>query len=338
MTSTPDEAASAALTLLATFCTRILPGTVRRIASWKRLPRGALAELQAEVRQELAIDCLEHGALVVALSPAQRHARWMRLAERWIYRQHVSRRGAAMPHDAPAPPGACFPAAPLPEPEFVPLANGRTNLTATAARSGLRVKRLQRQLEQWARHLGCDAAHDAFWRARLAEALAGLGADLLRDRGQVRLLPRRRHAPDPEGRLQRLRRLSARFHVRPSTAPERSLLRRWLRQRDLDGKAPRRLLAAAATLAPHDAAAWLWLFEACLADGDVAAAAAAVRQCRRLAAPLPLADALARARLLEARGRLRAATALLHRAAARHPRHRTLALVAADVAAELSRR
>lgn len=338
MTSTPDEAASAALALLATFCTRILPGTVRRIAAWKRLPRGALADLRAEVQQELAIDCLEHTALVTMLSPAQRHARWMRLAERWIYRHRVSRRWAAMPGDTPAPAGACFPAPPLPVPDLVSLANGRTNLTATAARSGQRVKRLQRQLEQWARRLGCDAEHDAFWRARLAEALTGLGADLLRDRGLVHLLPRPRRQPDPGGRLLRLRRLSARFHVRPSTAPERSLLRAWLRQAELDDKAPRRLLAAAVTLAPHAAAARLWLFEACLAEGDVAAAAAAVRRCRQLAAPPALAATLARARLLEVRGRVAAAAALLRRAAGRHPRNRTLAQVATDVARALSRR
>jgi hypothetical protein len=40
------------------------------------------------------------------------------------------------------------------------------------------VKRLQQRLEAWARRLGCDAEHDAFWRARLAEALTGLAADL----------------------------------------------------------------------------------------------------------------------------------------------------------------
>ena len=259
----------------------------------------------------------------------------MRLAERWIYRHHVSRRPAAIPDDAPAPAGACTAAAPLPVPDLVSLANGRSNLTATAARSGQRVKRLQRQLESWARRLGCDAEHDAFWRARLAEALTGLAADLLRDRGQVALVPRARHRPDPTGRLLRLKRLSARFHVRPSTALERSLLRQWLRHPPLDERAPARLLAAAVTLAPHDASTWLWLFEAAIADRDLAAASTAVWRCRQLAAPRPAATLLARARLLEARGRLPAAAALLTRAAARLPREPTLARIAADVARTL---
>src|SRR5262249_920536 len=104
----------------------------------------------------------------------------------------------------------------------------------------------------------------------------------------------------------------------PGRAPPPAALRRGPGRATAAGGRPRareergrgRLLAAAVALAPHDAAAWLWLFEACVVDGDLAAAASAVRRCRHHAAPRPAAAVLARARLLEMRGRLGAAAAL----------------------------
>lgn len=333
MVSEDDAVRARALTLLHGFCARLLPGTVRRIAAWKRLPRAGLRELEAEVAQELAVDCLEHARQIVALPPAARHARWMRAAERWIYRQRVARRGCELGPDlaAPAIPAAAAPPPGLPE--LVALGNGRSNLTATAARTGVRVRTLQRRLGTLARELGCDAAHDAFWRRRLVEALTGLAVDLLRDRGGLLLLPRPRPAPDPAARRQRLRRLQARFQVRPATLPERTLLRRWVRADRLDGSAPRQLLVAALQLDPGHAAAWLWLFEACVAGSDLRAAAQALRRARQLAAPPRLAVALARARLLEARGRTGRALAALGRAAQRWPGERALAAVAAQLVA-----
>ena len=80
------------------------------------------------------------------------------------------------------------------------------------------VRELRRRVDGLAKRLGENAERRAFWRARLAEALTGLAADLLRDHDLVQLLPRARRRPDPAGRLQRLRGLLAHFPIRPSTS------------------------------------------------------------------------------------------------------------------------
>jgi len=315
------------------FCQRILPGIVRRFASWKRLPRSCQSDLLEELRQELVADCLEHAPQVVVMPTRVRHGRWLRMAERFAYRNFVTtRRHTGIVAELVARPEPCL--VPLPAPDSVDtLANGRSNLHRTAKHRGIDERILRRQLEHLAERLGADDRHRAFWRARLAEALTGLAADLLRDRDQVHLLPRERARADPAGRLRRLRRMLVHFHIRPSTRRERQILRRWLRRPTLDHAAPRRLLEAAVTLAPFDRATWLWLFEACLVDADHRAAAAALRKCRQVAAPTAAASTLARARLLEARGRPQRAIAAVARAARRWPRDATLARVAASLAA-----
>ena len=80
-----------ALALLEVFCKRILPGAIRRIAAWKGLSRGQIPDLTDELRQELAVDCLLHADTVVQLAAPQRHSRWMRAAERWIYHHRLGR-------------------------------------------------------------------------------------------------------------------------------------------------------------------------------------------------------------------------------------------------------
>jgi hypothetical protein len=333
MSETRDDA----LTHWRQFCSRILPGIVRRIAAWKRLTRTEQGELVEELQQELAADCLEHAALIAAQPPRERHGRWIRIVERFTYRNYVvARRHVACPSELAreAEPAIGVPATELPPLER--LANGRRNLRGTAARWGTDERALRTRLDAVAEGLGADHEHRAFWRARLAEALTGLAADLLRDRGEVHLVPRARRRPDPAGRMRRIRRMLVHFHVRPSTLRERTILRRWLWPRaSQPSDAPRQLLEAAATLAPGDRATWLWLFEARLAAGDLRGAAAAVRRCRELGAPVT-ASALARARLLEARGRPARAVQLVQRAARRWPRDRALARVAAELAASVA--
>lgn len=314
------------------FCSCLLPGTVRRIAAWRRLPRANHADLQAELQQELAADCLEHAEQIVGQPPAVRHGRWMRLAERFIYRHCI-----ATPRP-PAPPGTGQePAGPCEAPELpfaddlVTLRNGRRNLRRTAAGRGVNERSLRCHLDRLAERLGADGEHRAFWRQRLAEALTGLAADLLRDRGQVHLLARARRRPDPAGRLRRLRRMAVHFHIRPATLQERSILRRWLRPGAVAGDgAPRQLLESAAALDPGAGAVWLWLFEACLVERDLRAAARALRLGRHFAAAPGAACTLARARLLQTRGRPDAARALVRRGARRWPRERSLRTVAAQ--------
>jgi hypothetical protein len=188
------------------------------------------------------------------------------------------------------------------------LQNGRANLAATAAAAGRGRRAVRRELQHWADHAGRDGAYHGFWRRRAAEALTGLAADLLRERGRLWLAPRPRPTPAPDHRLRRLRRVASRFVVQPGTLDERRRLRRWTKAPRLGPEAPRQLLEDAVALAPHDTAAWLWLFEACLDADDRSGAAHALRQARRLAEPERMPLLLARARLLEARGRWPAAT------------------------------
>ncbi|MCU0863872.1 MAG: hypothetical protein MUC36_08780 [Planctomycetes bacterium] len=323
-----ESARSAALAMWEVFCRQILPGTLRRIMVWKSVPRARLPELLAEVQQELAVDTLEHAELIATLPLRSRHLRWMRLASRWLYRHWQVRRQEPALAEEPAtsnPPTELVPTDLPPVPSVVLLQNGRTNLAASAAVSGRGRREVGRELRRWAEAVGRDGAYHGFWRRRTAEALTGLAADLLRDHGRVLLAPRPRAAPDPDHRLRRLRRLASRFVVQPGTRDERSTLRRWTKAPRLGPDAPRQLLEDAVALAPHDTAAWLWLFEACLGDGDLRAAARALRQARLLGEPERMALLLARARLLEARGRWPAACALLQRARQRWPHDQVLA-------------
>ena len=325
-----DPIRQQALTHWQTFCTYILPRTVRRIVAWKRLSPRRQAELREELRQELAADCLANAAQVVEQPLLVRHGRWLRLAERYVYRHYVAVPRQAGPDDPHAEAPVTGPAPDVPEPpELASFGNGRRNLLRSARQLGLDVRELRRRVDGLAKRLGENAERRAFWRARLAEALTGLAADLLRDHDLVQLLPRARRRPDPAGRLQRLRGLLAHFPIRPSTSKERAILRQWLKRPDFGSAAPRQLLAAATGLAPTHTATWLWLFEACLADGDLRAAARALRRGRQQAPPAVAATTLARARLLEARGRAARAMALVQRSAQRWPRDATLREVAA---------
>jgi len=324
-----------ALALLEVFTKRILPGAIRRIAAWKGITRGQIPDLTDEVRQELAVDCLSHTDTVVQLPTAQRHARWLRTAERWIYHHRVGRsKNTAMP-DTPLPARSHAVAAEADlasRPNVVVMGNGRLNLAASAASDGKEARRLRKELELLATELGCDEQYLAFWRLRLAEALTGLAADLLRDRGAVRLLARHHPAPDPRGRLRRIRRIAAHFRVRATTREVRAVLCHWVRRPRLDAHAPRRLLEHSTGLHPTAAAPWLWLFEACLAEADLGAALRAIRK-GRFAGADRIAITLARARLLEARDQWPAATALIRRARDRWPRDARLARIQAAIKA-----
>ena len=217
--------------------------------------------------------------------------------------------------------------------DMVSLHNGRRNLGATAARHGMRVRELHRAIDDHAAAAGHDDDHYAFWRQRAAEALTGLAADLLRESSQLVLLSRRRRQPDPVARLLRLKHVAQRFPVRPVTRSVRVVLQPWVRRPRLDERSPRRLLAAALRLTPQSAAAWLWLFEACICDGDLAAAARALRQAQHCPTPPRGSIALARARLLEGRGRPQAALALVRRAHRRWRCDRSLSAVVQQLTA-----
>ena len=128
-------------------------------------------------------------------------------------------------------------------------------------------------------------------------------------------MPRARARPDPTARLRRIERALAmlRASVLP---PALARLVRGTRERRLE---PLALLADAHALWPEHPAIPMWTFEAAVAAREPAAAARALRAARRLGAGrVPLV--LARARLLELRGREQVARRLLARALRRHPR------------------
>lgn len=321
-----------ALIHLEHFCSRILPGTVRRIASWKQLRSGQLPDLLDEIRQELAVDCLENAVVVSLLPTAERNARWMRFAERFVYHQFVRGRAEEVHEHIPAPPTGPSLQQPLVS-LGVALTNGRWNMTRSAEHSGRRMVNLRRDLDRLVSELGCDVDYDAFWRARLAEAMTGLAADLLRERGVVQPLPRARKAPDPRARLRRIRSIGARFRVRYGTLDVRRMLRPWIRTAVFEDDTPLRLLINAVTLAPYAASGWMWMFEANIARRDVRAALRSIRRARYCRDRARTGITLARARVLEARGRLPAAFALLRRATKRWPRDTRLRAALASATA-----
>ncbi|MGE3173562.1 MAG: hypothetical protein AB7O97_13140 [Planctomycetota bacterium] len=337
-----DGPATAALAALEPFVRRLLPAQLHRHAQRRRLPPGDRRELLDDLHQELRLDCLLHPTAIAALDERERHQRWFRLAERWLYRQR--RRGEEVAEDLDwLAGGAAVGDAPAPEASaaLLPAAvhrrlvavqrrserhrNGRCNLTATAARLGLGRRELRGLWAEVASHLGYDDAFLAFWQRRLAEALCGLAADLLRDQGALCLLPRARALPDPEGRLRRIRRIRAALSVRPVPFALRRMLAQVLRRRS--APTPAGLLAAAAALHPSGTVR-LWQFEAAVLERDWADAARALRAARVAGCgdDLAVALVLARARLLQVRGRDDAALQLLRRAsdrrAGREPRLR----------------
>lgn len=324
----PPPLPTLALELLEPFSQHILPGTVRRIAAWRHLPRSTSLDHLQELRQELALDCLEHPQEIVELPAIERHRRWMRIADRWIHAQlrQVSRRRGLDPdevaaHDQPI-------AEDLPE---LPAAlranrlrNGRCNVSEAARVSTSSKHSLHLQLDALATRMGRGKRYVAFWNNRLGEAITGLAADQLILAGAVRVVARRRARPDPRGRINRLRRLQRSVPVWRHAMHLRRALRTVLPGPGVNPPSPRQLLEVAAELCPAAHATWLWLFEARIAEGDVLAAAAALRRARHAAEREATerwhaAHALARCRLREARGDFGGALRALDRACRRWP-------------------
>lgn len=322
---TPEESTrTEALELLTRFQRRILPGMLRRVAAWKGIPNPMLREWQEDVIQELAVDCLENARAVAELPDRERHARWMRRAEAVIYRLRQSRNKLTEIAEETAAPSRQ--AAPQPDvhlPELVTLNNGRTNVLASIRQSGQTRRGLRQQLDKLAAQLGWDDERLSFWRARVVEALTGLAADLLLAQGP--LLPLTCLGPPAlEKRRARLRQLSRRFPVQPSTRAIRAALRPWIRRNQDPEQPPRALLEQAVKLGPDSGPSWLWLFEACCQEDDADGAARAVWHASRCSQVAPAAIVLARARVFEMRGRLPSAIKLLQRARRQRPLDRVL--------------
>lgn len=337
------DSAAAALLLADHFTSRLLPQAMRRLAARRGLCRTQQRDLLEDAAQEIRVDALQHAAEIQALPATERHQRWFRATERFVYRQRLcAPRLAEGAEDLE-------PHSPLPTDLPVDLTqepwrslrehtqrhgNGRPNLKATAGRMRLPERHVRQLWERCTSQLGYDDQFLVFWGRRLAEALTGLAADLLRDGGHCHLLPQRREPPDPNGRRRRIRRIRRMLQVRPLPQHLRRAVALSLQDPADEASEPLRMLAAATTLAPDWSPAWLWRFEAALACDRVDDAIDSLAHARRLRADLP-ALALARARLLEARGQLPRACRLLQRAAKRWPDAR-LRSAARQVAAILA--
>lgn len=316
-----------ALALADHFTSRLLPQAIRRLSARRGLSRTQQRDLLEDAAQEIRLDALEHAQEICALSATARHQRWFRATERFVYRQRLCAprlTEATEGVEPPLPEDACALVDLTQEPwrslreHTQRHGNGRPNLKATAGRMRLPERQVRQLWERCTSQLGYDDQFLAFWGRRLAEALTGLAADLLRDAGACHLLPQRREPPDPHGRRRRIRRIRRMLQLRPLPPPLRRALALDVHERAQAATQPLRMLVQATALAPDWSAGWLWRFEAALACGQIADAASSLAEARRLRGDRP-ALALARARLLEAQGHLPRAGRLLQRAAQRWP-------------------
>jgi hypothetical protein len=314
-----------------------MPAAVRKLRSWQGLSPTQHSDLVADLSQEVAADFLAHRAAIEAMTVDQRHERWLRLVGRSHYRLRGrearcidgSARVDELVVDEPI--AATPPSLPASDAEFVEallqrgvrLKNGRLNEYITARSIGLSKLQLRRRGQRLIAALQADRDVE-FWRRRLAEALVGLAADVLRDRGLVVIHGEAARArPDPATRLRRVQRIRERLRFLPLSPALRRVLARY-GNRCIDPLDPARALSAARDLEPHAPPVHLWRFELAVVQRDPQRAARALILARRCGGD-PVAIVLARARLLELRGRLPAARALLLRARRRRdaPRLRT---------------
>ena len=273
------------------------------------------------MRQELALDCLEHAAEIVELEPRARTARWFRVVQAVHYRLCArgeratgSRRSAV---DSLEGGDLAASRVWLAEEDrwwldalreaSVLLDNGRINAMETARLLGVGRRDFRELWHHLAERLGFGDDYVAFWRRRLREALVQRAADLLRAAGSVQLFAERhRSAPDPSGSRRRIERIrSALGSLPPRPDIERAIAV------GVDRHAtPGQLLEHAAILEPGDPGVALWQFEIAIAHEDLDSATTSLAQARQLdTAPVPLI--LAEARLAEAtEGRDAAASVL----------------------------
>lgn len=323
------------LASLDAFLRAAMPAAVRKLRAWQGLSPIHHHDLVADLQQEVAADFIAHRAALEAMPKDERHERWLRLVGRSHYRLRgrearaidSSARLDEIAIDADGAAEAitdatreAVPALPRSEAEFaetliqhgVHLKNGRLNEYITARSIGLSKRQLRVRGQRLVAALRADRVVE-FWRRRLVESLIGLAADVLRDRAQVVILGEpSRVRPDPTARLRRIQRIRDRLRYLPAPAELRRVLARYGRKcRDpLD---PERALQAAAALDPSTPFVPLWSFELAIVRGDAARAAAAIAAARRCGGDR-ISIVLARARLLEVRGRIEAARLLLSRA------------------------
>lgn len=276
----------------------------------------------ADLRQEVVLDCLSHARKVAKLSPQERTQRWLRLAQNWV--RHTGRATQREEQDLLklAQATAREPCTTTSTPPQVPVLfrrtrKGRINFAASQGRSRRSEFRLRQQVRELVQAQELD--HEpSKWRRHLALALLGVAADRMVLAG---LVPGPQ-APDPEVRVQRLRRLRARI---PPDADQDATARiaTWYGAHDRALHAcPGELLAVACELAPDVGAAWLWRFEWHLATSERHLALRCLRRAQQVAGLDREAWALAFARYAEVARGPAAAARRLQRLALRCPGQR----------------
>lgn len=300
---------------------------LRRMHRWKGLHPGRHADVLQDLHQDLLLDCLEHGDTIAALSTQERNGRWFRLLEKRHYQLRLRDGRQTEPGISPdslvgGPREGLPPQLGTSERNLAHrlldaathLKNGRLNTGATAQRLGVHRRHVVAAWARMATALGYDRDYVDFWRRRLVEALVGLAADLLRDRLRLHIHgEEQRTRPDPRGRLRRIRHIRNQLSVRPVPADIRGVLSLFSGGGIGQRIAPEIALDAAERLDPANAGVQLWRFEAAVATGDLRHAARALWKARATEVE-PVRLVLARARLLEARGRPERAEAVLRRA------------------------
>ncbi len=309
---------------LAEFYRSALPAAVRRLRTWHGLDPAHHGDVVDDLRQDIAVDFVTHRDELNQLPPQARHDRWLRI----VGRSHYSLRTKGRQVTAATDLDALADAAPPPTPaslddldtafvddllrNAVRLKNGRLNEKITARSIGITPVRLRAQQARLVDALAGARAIE-FWQRRLVEALLGLAADLLRDSGRVLIhAERTRPRPDPHARLERIARLRAQLKLLPVGDDLRRVLVRYGRRARYVFD-PGVALASALSLAPRDPQVQLWVFEHRAMLGDLGGALGAVRRARELDGD-PVSCVLARARILELRGRPAHAARLLARA------------------------
>ncbi len=324
-----DTERQLALLALEHFTGRLLRPHIRRHMRCRGANPARRHQIFTELQQELRADCIEHAREVLSLPIRERHARWFRTVERWLYREMRGANGWRNEWLEPLSPGddgllAVRDAEAQRGLGFAARHGNRTadadgvTITAFARRTGLGRRTARGVWRHAVARIGFDSDYTGFWQRRLAEAAVGMAADLLRDAGEVALLPRRRTLPDPEGRKRRMRRILRMLSVAPLPTETLSAIAEGRLRRTVREMRPLLLLRAAQRLDPSRADLLLWRFEAAFAAGDLADAKQALR-CARDRGVDPPAVHLARARLAARQFGPAAGTAALRRAQKLHP-------------------
>lgn len=331
MTTQPqrDAERQQALLALEPFTGRLLRQHIRRHRRCRGASSARRSQIFTDLQQELRADCIEHAKEVLLLPARERHTRWFRIAERWIYREtrdafpwqddwaeplSAGDDGILAVRDSEAQRGLGFAA----RHGWRTTDQDGVTITAFAERTGLGRRAARRVWSRAVARIGYGREYTGFWRRRLAEAAAGMAADLLRDAGLVALLPRPRSRPDPEGRRRRIRRILRMLAVAPLSAEVIGAIAEGRLRHSVREMRPLSLLRAAERLDPSRADLLLWRFEAAFAIGALDEARDALRTALVRGVDRA-AVRLARARLAAHRFGVAAGSLALRRAQRLHP-------------------